>query len=523
MPMGLSEWIQLLPLVLPLGGAMLVALLGKAMKEGRNTSIKLGAITSILLLLTIASVVNLFYTLMARGWLALDIWYWPPGAFDVETGATLIHIDMLSIFMSVMFAFLGFFVAVYSIIYMEKDTGLWLYYSLLLTLVGGMIGVVYAGDFLTLFIFWETMSISSYALVAFRKDEAEPVEAGLKYLLLSAFGSTLILFTMSILYGLTGTLNLAQMGAELANLSSTATPATQSIILFTIAGLVMGFGVKAAIAPLCTWLPDAHPAAPSGISAMLSGVVISNGSYAILRLCLLFYDPSTYTNYGYLLSWFALLTMIYGNLMALTQRDIKRLLAYSSIVNVGYIVFGFSVGMMPLSTTATTLGASIYSVAGGLFHITTHMLGKGMLFLCAGAFLHQIHTRDLELLRGIGRRMPVTMVCFAIGALSLAGVPPLAGFYSKFFVIWGAIVAGAYVAAAIMVINSAFSVAYYLRVIQILVLSEPTPQAVKANETSPVMLFSIVILTLFIVGIGLAPHFFLTVAELAARAVLGLL
>jgi len=523
MPLGPSEWIQLLPLVVPLGGAMLVALLGKVVKEGRNTSLILGAITSILLLATIASIINLFYILMARGWIALDIWYWPLGAYDAETGATLIHIDMLAIFMSVMFAFLGFFVAIYSTIYMEKDTGLWLYYSLLLTLIGGMIGVVYAGDFLTLFIFWETMSISSYALVAFRKDEAEPVEAGLKYLLLSAFGSTLILFTMSILYGLTGTLNLAQIGAQLASLSSSASPATQAIILFTITGLVMGFGVKAAIAPLCTWLPDAHPAAPSGISAMLSGVVISTGSYAILRLCLLFYDPSTYTSYGYLLSWFALFTMIYGNLMALTQRDIKRLLAYSSIVNVGYIVFGFSVGMMPLSATASALGADIYSVTGGLFHITTHMLSKGMLFLCAGAFLHQIHTRDLEVLRGIGRQMPVTMICFTIGALSLAGVPPLAGFYSKFFVIWGAIVAGGYIAAAIMVINSAFSVAYYLRVIQILVLSEPTPQAAKAHETPFPMLASIVILTLFIVGIGLAPHFFLTVAELAARAALGLI
>ncbi|MFX1562499.1 MAG: complex I subunit 5 family protein [Promethearchaeota archaeon] len=510
MTIGLTEWIQLFPLVLPFCGAFLIALIGKAFKERPKRA--MGIITSIFMFLTIIAIALDFYTILPLYGLSNP---WIDIQYIAGSGATLIHIDMLSILMSIMFAFLGFLVSVYSIKYMENDHGLSLYYALLLTLIGSMIGVTYSGDLFTLFIFWEAMSLSSYALVAFRKDEPEPIEAGIKYFLLSAVGSTLILFTMSLLYGLTGTVNLAEIGTAIAALPSST--AVQGIVTFTIVGLLIGFGVKAAIAPLATWLPDAHPAAPSGISAMLSGVVIMTGSYAILRTFLLFFDPSVYSYHGYFLSWFALFTMLYGNLMALTQKDIKRLLAYSTIVNVGYIIFGFSIAMMPLSSEA----ASYYSVTGSLFQMVAHMLSKGMLFLCSGIFLHTLHTRDLDQLRGVGRRMPVTMICFTIGALSLAGVPPLVGFYSKFFIIWGSILAGAYLGAAMLVLNSAFSVAYYLRVIQILVFSEPTPDAAKVKEASPIMLFSIVVLTIFIIGIGLLPHFFLTVANLAAMAAFG--
>ncbi len=529
MSVGLLEWIYLLPLVLTLGGALIVGLLGKVLK-GRRGDIAVGIVTAVFMLLALFSVVNLFYIVMAvdslgvAQWLPLDIWYWPPGAFDVATGAALIKIDILAVYLSVVFIFLGLFVAIYSIKYMEHDDGMGLFYPLLLTLVGSMVGVVIAGDFLTLFIFWESMSVSSYALVAFRKEKTEPVEAGLKYFLLSAFGSTLILFSMSYLYGLTGTLNLAQIGINLALLPAGGN--WMNIATITMMGLIIGFGIKAAIAPLCTWLPDAHPAAPSGISAMLSGVVIMTGAYAILRLFTLFFSPTVFPLYGYIISWFALFTMIYGNLMALTQKDIKRLLAYSTITNVGYIIFGFAVGMMPLAHIGNVLVINqirYLSITGSLFHITAHMLSKGMLFLCAGVFLHEVGTRDLDKLRGIGRKMPITMVCFAIGALSLAGVPPLIGFFSKFFIIWGSVLAGWYLATAILVLSSAFSVVYYLRMIQILIFSNPSPEALKAKRASPVMLFSIVVLTIFIVGIGLFPEFFLRVAELAAKAVLGLL
>ncbi len=538
MAIGPLEWIQLTPLWLPFLGAPLMAILGKFTKERQK--ILFGSLTVIFFFISLLIIVipfqivtpwgtisGLYWQLTNAGFTPIDIWYWPLGAYDAATGATFFRIDILTVYMSVIFIFLGLFVALYSIKYMEHDTRLSLYYALLLTLVGGMVGVVYAGDFFTLFVLWETMSISSYVLVAFRKDEAEPLEAGIKYLLLSAVGSTLILFTMSILYGMTGTLNLYEIGPVITALMASPPAATSPIfglLIFSIVGLVIGFGVKAAIAPLSTWLPDAHPAAPSGISAMLSGVVIMTGAYAIIRLLLLFYNPYDFNYYGAVISWFALFTMLYGNLMALTQKDLKRLLAYSTIVNVGYIFFGFSIAMMPLldwlpSTAASN--AMLFAVTGSLYHITSHMLAKGMLFLISGIFLHQLGTRDLDKLRGVGRRMPFVMFCFTIAALSLAGVPPLIGFYSKFYIIWGSIIATAYLATIILVLMSAFSVVYYLRLIQILVFSEPSPEAATATRPHWILLFVIGILMILIIFMGLFPGFFINVATQAAQGALG--
>jgi len=539
MAIGPLEWIQLTPLWLPFIGALIIALLGRFWQDRQKTVLGiLAAIFFIFSLLMVlwpfqimtpwGSTYGLYWQLFHNSWTPIDIWYWPPGAFNAATGATFFRIDILSIYMAVIFLLLAFLVSLYSIKYMEHDTRIPLYYSLLLTLIGGMIGVVFAGDFFTLFILWETMSISSYVLVAFRRDEAEPLEAGIKYLLLSAVGSTLILFTMSILYGLTGTLNLYEIGTAINALLASSPPATAGIyglLIFTIVGIVIGFGVKAAIAPLSTWLPDAHPAAPSGISAMLSGVVIMTGAYALIRLLVLFFDPYTFTYFGAVLSWFALFTMIYGNLMALTQKDLKRLLAYSTIVNVGFIIFGFSIAMMPLAlwlpTSTTIENALLYSVTGSLTHIFAHMLAKGMLFLIAGIFLHQMGTRDFDKLQGVGRRMPFVMFCFTIAALSLAGVPPLVGFYSKFYIIWGSIVAQTYLATIIMVLMSAFSVVYYLRMIQILVFADPSPEAAIAKRPHWSLLFVIGVLMLFIIILGLFPGLFLDFATQAAYGALG--
>ena len=538
MAIGPLEWIQLIPLWLPFIGALIIALLGKFWQDRRNTI--LGILAALFFIISLIFVIlpfqlvtpwgstyGVYWELFHSGWTPIEIWYWPLGAYNAATGATFFSIDILAVYMTVIFLILAFFVALYSIKYMDHDTRLPLYYALLLTLVGGMIGVVFAGDFFTLFILWETMSISSYVLVAFRREEAEPIEAGIKYLLLSAVGSTLILFTMSVLYGITGTLNLYEIGSAITTILAASPPATSAIyniLIFTIVGLVIGFGVKAAIAPLSTWLPDAHPAAPSGISAMLSGVVIMTGAYAIIRLLVLFFDPYAFTYYGVVLSWFALFTMIYGNFMALTQKDLKRLLAFSTIVNVGFIIFGFAIAMMPLAlwipTTTTVESALLFSVTGSVAHIFSHMLAKGMLFLIAGIFLHQIGTRDFDKLQGIGRRMPFVMVCFTIAALSLAGVPPLVGFWSKFYIIWGSIIAQTYLATVIMVLMSAFSVAYYLRMIQILIFAEPSPEAATAQRPHWLLLFVVGTLMIFIVLFGLFPDFFITFATQAANGAL---
>jgi len=248
---------------------------------------------------------------------------------------------------------------------------------------------------------------------------------------------------------------------------------------------------------------------------MLSGVVIKTGVYGILRILLLAF-PVTVLDYGTIIAVFAVLTMTVGNIMALLQEDIKRLLAYSSIVNIGYIFAGLSIGMMNgVGEAAATIG-----VAGGLLHILNHSIMKGMLFLCAGAFIHELGTRNLDELKGIGRKMPVTAFCFFMGCLAIAGVPGLNGFVSKFMIIWGAAVGGQVVLAALTLINSAFSVVYYLRLIHIIIFAEPRKEMEHVREAPLSIVIPIVILTIQILFIGIWPKMAVEVVEKAAEAVL---
>jgi formate hydrogenlyase subunit 3/multisubunit Na+/H+ antiporter MnhD subunit len=311
---------------------------------------------------------------------------------------------------------------------------------------------------------------------------------------------------MSILYVLTGSLNFAYLSRTL----STA-PTPWSIL--ALAMIILGLGVKAAVVPFHTWLPDAHPAAPSSISAMLSGVVIKTGIYGLIRMMLLIFAPDAY-NWQIVMAVFAVLTMTVGNLMALLQSDLKRLLAFSSIGQIGYIIFGLSV-------------ASVYGLTGGLFHVMNHAISKALLFLCSGAFLLAVESRNLDDLAGIGRKMKITGFAFIVGSMALAGVPPLNGFQSEFMIILSGLQKGAadsswYMLSAIMVLNILFSVGYYLRIIQIIVLREPSSLASKAREAPAPMLFSMAILSLLCIVIGVYPGPFVGLANQAAQAAFNL-
>lgn len=449
------------------------------------------------------SFISLYLLYMEVSIKKIIIQYW---AGSQLRGVALLEVDMLSIFMAAVFIFVGLLTAIYSTRYMEHDSGHGEYYTLLLLMVAGMVGVAFAGDFFTFFLFWELMCITSYVLVAFRKTRWEPIEAGFKYLVMSSAGSATVLFAMSILYGLTGSLNFAY-------LSSTLSKAPTPWSILALAMIIVGLGVKAAMVPFHTWLPDAHPAAPSSISAMLSGVVIKTGVYGLIRIMILIFAPDAY-NWQIALAVFAVLTMTVGNLMALLQSDLKRLLAFSSIGQIGYIIFGLSV-------------ASVYGLTGGLFHVMNHAISKALLFLCSGAFLLAVESRNLDDLAGIGRRMKITGLTFIVGSMALAGVPPLNGFQSEFMIILSGIQKGAvdsswYLLSAIMVLNILFSVGYYLRIIQIIVLREPSSLASKAREAPATMLFSMVILALLCIVIGVYPGPFVGLANQAAQAAFNL-
>lgn len=473
-----------LPFIFLLAGSILAYAMGRA--EHIYKKKYLGAITALL-----------FFSIALILQILLAVQIWENGSTGFYIGDTLLRMDALAVFLALIALTLGAVVCLYSLIYMKDDEGQEYYYPLLLLMVAGIVGIGLATDFLVLYLFFEMMSIPSYALVVFRRHEWMAVEAGMKYIVMGAVGSAFAFFGISLVYLQTGTLTFN----SLIGMVST-TPILQAALLF----LIIGFGVKAAIVPLHTWLPDAHSAAPSGISAMLSGIVIGAGFFTLLRSILIFI--STPLPVGELLIIIALITMSVGNLMAFSQlthkqADLKRILAYSSVAQMGYIILGIGVGF--------AYGIRI-GYEGGLFHIMTHAFMKGLAFLCAGAIIHELGTRYLDEMNGIGLSMKTTGFAFTLSLLALAGVPPLSGFMSEWMVFssgiltYGVIGWWGIAIAIIALLNALLSLGYYLPIIKTLYLPAEHKKIAKAKDASMVMLVAIGILAALTIILGIWPE-----------------
>jgi multicomponent Na+:H+ antiporter subunit D len=409
-------------------------------------------------------------------------------------GACL-EIDALGIYMAFSAALLGFFATLYSVTYMEHDTRLTEYYTLLSVLTVSMIGVALAGDFFTLFVFWEMMGVTSYVLVAFRKESWGPIEAGFKYMVMGAVGSTILLLGMGLMYGMAGTLNFAQISSVMSG-----QPVNLWLLLLFVV-FVIGFGIKSAIVPMHTWLPDAHPEAPSPISALLSGMLIETALYALSRVLFITFDPGVFRMSIAIL---AMITMSLANVLALLQTDIKRMLAYSSIAQIGYMLVGLSAG-------------TVVGMQGLFLHVFNHSLMKGLAFLASGSLVHVAHTRDIDELKGVGRAMPLTSLALFVALLGLGGVPSTSGFVSKFILFNSAIGVGLWWLALLGVLNSAFSMAYYLRVMKNLV-AEPSDRIKGLKEASLPMIAVTLTMALLIVLFGVWPQATADFAMKAAEA-----
>jgi len=444
-----------------------------------------------MIIVSSATIISIYYlnqSVQKAGVIVISVWgQLPPfgGCFEIDT---------LSIFMSGSVAVLGFLVAIYSISYMEKESRLTEFYTLMTFMMAGMTGVVMAGDLFTLFVFWELMGLSSYVLVAFLKSRWGPIEAGFKYLVMSATAGAFLILSMSIIYGMTGTLNFAAIADSLRGAP------TSPWIMALFSTLVVGFGVKSAIVPLHTWLPDAHPEAPSPISAMLSGIVIETGLYALARVLFLTFDP---TMLKLPIAFLAVLTMTLANVMALLQSDIKRLLAYSSIAQVGYMLVGLAAG-------------TAYGFMGLFLHVFNHSMMKGMAFLASGSIVHETGTRDINSLRGIGKMMPVTSISLFIALLGLGGVPGTNGFISKYHLFSAAFGSGLGWLGIMGVLNSALSMAYYIRIMQVL-LGSPK-EGFKANEAPILMLTVTMAMAVIIVILGIWPAPLISFASSASQS-----
>ena len=412
------------------------------------------------------------------------------------------RIDTLSVFMAAISIGLGLLVAVYSIKDMKNDTGTMLYYTLLTAMISGMVGVAFAGDLFTLYVFWELMCVSSYVLVAFRKAEWEPIEAGLKYLVMSAAGSATLLLGMSLLYGMTGTLNFQSLAAALTGARQNAWLSMSFLLILA------GFGVKAAIVPLHTWLPDTYSAAPTPVSAMLSGAVTEIGVYALARTLFSAF-LAFQVQWSLVLAVLSIVTMTLGNITALLQKDVKRLLAYSSIAQVGYMLVGLAVG--------TQLG-----LTGTFLQILNHALMKGTAFLCVGAIIYRTGTRQLDEIAGVGRKMPLTMILFAVSLFALTGMPPLNGFVSELTLFTSAVQANMAWLGIAIILNSVLSAAYYLQVIRFLVRPGMSEKLEKVKEAPLIMLVPIAIMAILIVLLGVYPDPVLSLARKAAQSLLSM-
>ncbi len=457
------------------------------------------ALSSIFIAMSLASLIPIMRALTSGA----------PASFPVNALAftATLKFDPLSILISVTALTLGLMVSIFSFKYMEDDTSRAKYYALLLIMLGAIVGLSAAGDLFDLWVFFELMCVSSYILVSFRKDRWEPLEAGFKYLIMSAAGSMMVLLGISVVFGQTGTLDLLALRSALAQTS--LLPVLGAAVLF-----IAGFAVKAAIVPFHTWLPDAHSEAPSGISAMLSGIVIEAGLFAMIRTLLSFAKLNI--NIGAILIVLAVLSMFVGNLMALTQTRLKRMLAYSSIAQMGYIVLGLGIGIQFFNPTGIT---------GGLFHIITHAGMKGLAFLCAGIVIHSIGSGEISEMSGLAKKMPLVAVSFAVSFLALAGVPPFSGFMSKLMIYQSGITVGAvgYVLSALAILNSVISLGYYLPALNVFFSSNVHAKVEKAHSVPVFMLLPVVILAGITVLLGIYPDIALALVEPAKKYMLVML
>ncbi len=350
-------------------------------------------------------------------------------------------LDGFSLFMLMAVSLVGLAVCLFSVDYMEHYGAKANYYALFLVMVAGMNGLILTTDLFNVYLFLEVAAVASYALVAYGREHDE-LEAAFKYLMLSVVASAFILVGIAVLFGMTGSLNFAAVAKALQGLNA------GGAVGIAAALFIMGFGLKAALIPFHAWLPDAHPSAPAPISAVLSGLLIKvSGVYALTRIFLNIFGltPALST----VLMYLGTLSLVVAAFLALGQKDIKRMLAYSSISQVGYIVLGIGLG--------TPLG-----IAGGLFHLFNHALAKGLLFLTTGSIQQATGTRNLDEMGGLAKRMPLTAGANLIGSLSIAGVPPLNGFWSKLIIIIALVQAGHPVFAVIAVLASVLTLWYYL-------------------------------------------------------------
>ncbi len=475
--------VPVLIVIIPLVIATLVPLLAL-----RSTQLARGMVFLALILVIACSATALSHAL------TVGPWHYQLGGWEPPWGIEYV-LDVLSSSMALLIGVIALLVAVYTGPHLngwpESRSGIFL--SLFLLLTTGLLGIVVTGDLFNLYVFLEISSLSAYALLA--SGTIRSAVATFRYLIIGTIAATFYLLGVGYLYALTGSLNMADVAARVPAI------ADSSAFIVAIVFIVVGLSIKAALFPLHGWLPDAYAYAPPSIIGFISAVMAKVSAYALFRILYFVLQPAEAVGQALaVMGWVAAIAILAGSLLAVAQRDIRRMLAYSSVGQMGYIVLGFTIG-----TPAALMGA--------LLHVLNHAVMKGCLFLAAGGIQWRTGSGKLDTLIGMNRRMPFTMAAIVIAAISMIGLPPTAGFFSKWYLITGAIQARAWVFVAVLLISSLLAAVYFFRVIEWAYFHQPEtadPEGETADFPEPFrqelpvqMLMPILVLATSIILLGL--------------------
>jgi len=414
------------------------------------------------------------------------------------------YADSLSALMVSLVSGIGLLATVYSLKYMRhqvqegglphttSEGRLTTFYGWLMFFISTMLWACLSNNIIMLYVAVEASTIASGLLVAFYWDK-RALEAGYKYLMLLTVGITFALFGCVLVYAAGAAALGGHRGLLLSDLKSVAGSFPPTTVALACAFLIVGFGTKAGIAPFHPWLPDAHAEAPTPVSALLSGVMLKVAVYALVRTVSLFYPG--FSPVAMFVLGLGVFTLILGDLMALAQNDLKRMLAYSSVSQMGYVLMGFGIG--------TQMG--IYA---GLFHMLNHALAKSLLFLAAGSVIYSTGARGISNLGGLAKKMPITAFCFFVGAFAVSGLPPFNGFQSKLALFVAGAEAGDWWAVVLGIGASLITLVVLVKAARTVFwgkLSEAAA-APTVREAPMSVLVAMVILAVLCLGIGIFPR-----------------
>lgn len=417
------------------------------------------------------------------------------------------RIDEVSVFMVVIVSAVAAVTLPYarqSVLAEIPGDRIYLFYAMVLLCLAGLLGIAVTGDAFNLFVFLEISSLSSYVLISLGRDR-RALTAAYRYLIMGTLGATFYVIGIGMLYMMTGSLNMVDLATLVPAMGDTRT------IMVALAFLTVGLSLKLALFPLHLWLPNAYAFAPSVVTVFLAATATKVAVYALIRIFFTVFGgmaPFGVLPVQEIMMGLAVIAMFVASFVAIWQHDIKRMLAYSSIAQVGYMVLGIGL-------------ASVDGLAGGIVHMFNHALMKGALFMALGAMVLRVGSSHVDALAGIGRRMPLTMAAFVVGGLSLIGVPATVGFISKWALIQASLNAGNWPVAVMILLSSLLAVIYVWRVVEIAYFT-PAPENAPVVEDAP---WSMLVPTWTLAGacvwFGLNGDSTLGLAVRAAETVLG--